>query len=682
MTRKSKKWLRFRAITLLVFFMVLFIALISRAFQLQILSGDTLKAQAERQHTKTLQFQHERGLILDRNGKKLAASIMVDSVCANPSKINNHRMVSSKLSSVLGMKRKAILKKLSSSKNFCWIARRVSPVQASNVKALNIDEVYLIKEPKRFYPNRKLAGQLLGFVGLDSTGLEGLELKYDSYLKGKPGKFLWGRDAKGKKIFLSESSTIEKQNESCNLILTIDSRIQHLVESQLDNAVRKTGAKGGIAIVMDPRTGGILAMVNEPAFNPNTFFRHSPGAWRNRVITDCFDPGSIFKPFLAAAALEESKVKETDMFYCENGAYVVGNKTIRDVKKHGELSFREILKYSSNIGAVKVLETLGKENFHQYIMNFGFGSKTEIDLPGESPGIIRNPENWTKVDTATAAFGQGVSVTAIQLITALSAIANDGVLMKPHVVHGLIDQKGRIVKEFAPAVARRVVSSATARRVASILTDVVEDEDGTGRNARIADVAVAGKTGTSQKFDFAEGRYSHDKVKTSFMGFFPADNPQVAILVVLDEPASPKWGGVAAAPVFKNIAEQISYLSYGVSDVSDGIRPTQLTVCTPEVNPTQMIDYVVKCVGGSDPGAPPRGPRDTTRGPRDTAKEHRDVTMLDFRGMSMRNVLKLSQERKLDLKIVGSGWAVSQKPYPGVPIKNNQPCTVFFSNGS
>ena len=650
MTGKSKRWLRFRIITLLMFFLVLFIALISRAFQLQILSGKTLKALAERQHTKTLQFQPERGLILDRNGEKLAASIMVDSVCANPAVINDPRKVSSKLSSVLRVKRRSILKQLSKSKNFCWIARRISPACASDVAALNIDGVYLIKEPKRFYPNRELAGQLLGFVGLDSRGLAGLELKYDSYLRGKPGEFLWGRDAKGKKIFLMGSPTAGKQDKNYNLVLTIDGRIQYLVESQLKDAVRKTGARWGVAVVMDPRTGEILSMANVPGFNPNTFFRYSSETWRNRAITDCFDPGSVFKPFLAAGALDAGVAAESDKFYCENGAYVVGNKTIHDVKKHKELSLREIVKYSSNIGSVKVLEILGKGKYYQYIRKFGFGSKTGANLPGESPGILRAPQNWTKVDTATIAFGQGVSVTAMQLIAALSAIANHGVLMKPYIVRRLVDQRGRVVKDFTPTVVGRVVSSATAKRVVSILTDVVGDEDGTGRSARIAGVAVAGKTGTSQKFDFAKGGYSHDKVRISFMGFFPGEDPHFAIIVVLDEPASHRWGGVAAAPVFKNIAEQILYRAKSI----------HLTTCATEAVPAHLIDYAVKCQD--------LGPSN-------------ESTMPDFKGMSMRNVLKLSQELGVDLKIVGSGWAVRQKPFPGVSIKNHQSCTVLFSAG-
>ncbi len=667
MKGRAKKWLRFRTTTLLVFFLVLFIALISRAYQLQVLSGKTLKVQADKQHTSTLQFQPERSLILDRNGEKLAASIMVDSVCANPSKIDNLEEVSSKLSSVLGIKRRSLLKKLSKSRNFCWVARKISPSQAESVKDIAIEGIFSIKEPKRFYPNRELAGQLLGFAGLDSRGLEGLELKYDSYLKGSPNKIFLGKDAKGGKIYSGDNPTAGKKSKNYNLILTIDSRIQYLVESQLNDAIKKTGAKGGVAVVMNPKTGEILAMANMPGFNPNTFFRYSPESWKNKVITDCFDPGSTFKPFLLAASLEENVIDENNRFYCENGSYAVGDRVIRDVKKYEDLSFREIIKYSSNIGAVKISEVLGKEKFYQYIQKFGFGSKTGIDLPGESSGILRQAEDWTKVDTATISFGQGISVTAIQLISAFSAIANHGVLMKPYVVRGLIDQNNRVVKEFTPTVIRKVISPATAEKLTSVLIDVVEGEGGTGRSAQIANVTIAGKSGTSQKFDFAEGSYSHDKVSVSFMGFFPAEDPCAVILVVLDEPANHRWGGVAAAPVFKNIAESILYWVEPSSLTTCATKtgrhdsgPTNLPASTSDVNTSDMADYSVKYVNltSSD-----------------------ESTMPDFRGMSIRNALKLSQERGIDLKIVGSGWALKQDPLPGVPTESNKSCTVSFSTG-
>jgi len=640
---------------ILVFFLVLSVALISRAFQLQVLSGESLKAKADRQHTRVLKLQTERGQILDRNGSVLAASLMVDSVYADPSRIKNRTRVSVRLSSILGLNKRKILKKLSRYKNFCWIARKISPGQSSAIKALNFDGVYLIKEPKRFYANRGSAGHVLGFVGMDSDGLSGLELKYNKYLKRVSREVLWGKDARGHRFYVKASADSKKEEENCTLILTIDSRIQHIVELQLKQAAERTGADGGTVIVMDPHTGEILAMANEPVFNPNVFSRYSSELRRNKAITDCFDPGSTFKPFLVAAALEEGVVKESDNIDCENGRYFIGRKVIHDAQgeKYEKLSLRDVLKYSSNIGSAKVAERLGKEKFYQYIRAFGFGSRTAVDLPGESSGILRKSENWTDFDFATIAFGQGVSVTAIQAITAMAAIANQGVLMKPHIVRGLVDSRGRVVKEFTPTVVRRVVSSLTAQRVTSMMIDVVEAEDGTGKNARIGDVTVAGKTGTSQKFDFGTGRYSSKKVQASFVGFFPAEDPQIVIFVILDEPKTKRWGGQAAAPVFKNISEQI--LRCFDSDVTEREVVTDernigiQNISTPEINNSHAE------IDGS--------------------------VMPDFTGMTMGNVLKIVREKGLHIKIIGSGWAVNQKPAPGSPIERRLRCSVLFRPG-
>ena len=368
MSNESRKWLKFRIATLLAFFLVLFIALGSRAFQLQILSSKSLKALAAKQHTQALQLQPDRGIIFDRNGEKLAATVMADSVCADPSKIDNPGEAAKTLASALGMDRAYIQKKLSGQKNFCWIARRIAPEQADRIQELGIEGIFIVKEPKRFYPSGELAGHLIGFVGIDASGLEGLELKYDQQLKGNPEKLLWTRDAKGQRLYPRvERHEETAQKENYNLVLTIDSRIQHLVESRLKLAVKAKDAKGGFAIVMDPRTGEILALANEMGFDPNTFSTVNPALGKNKAITDCFDPGSTFKPFLAAAALEEGAVTETDLFNCENGNYRVADRVIHEAqrKKHGTLNFRQILKYSSNIGSVKVAEKLGKEKFHQ-----------------------------------------------------------------------------------------------------------------------------------------------------------------------------------------------------------------------------------------------------------------------------------------------------------------------------
>ncbi len=663
MTGEPKKWLKFRIATLLIFFLVLFIALISRAFQIQVLSGKMLKTLAEKQHIKTLQIEPERGIIFDRNGEKLAASVMAHSVYADPSKISNPMEVANKVAPILNIDRNTVVRKVSGSKYFCWLARKIPPEQASKIEALNMDSVFLIKEPKRFYPNGELAGRLLGFVGLDYTGLEGLELKYDNYLKATPEKLTWARDARGSRLYPRVEKAVTQQEEGYNLILTIDSRIQHIVESNLTEAVKAKGAKGGFVIVMDPKTGEILALADQPGFDPNKFSSYNIGKGKNKAITDCFDPGSTFKPFLAAAALEEGIVKETDRFYCEDGTYRVSDRVFHEAnrKKYGTLTFHDILKYSSNIGCIKVSERLKKEKFYHYITQFGFGSKTGIDLPGEVSGLLRAPQNWTRVDASTIAFGQGVSVTAIQLITALSAIANNGLLMKPHIVRAVVDKQGRIIKKFETTPVRQVISPKTAKRLTAMLKDVVGDDDGTGKKAQIVNVDVAGKTGTSQKFDFARKAYSSEKVRTSFMGFFPAENPEIAILVTLDEPQRDKWGGVAAAPVFKNIGEQI--LTCFKTDIKENpfLVPEEEkkeSVKLKLVSAPQIISTQVDTEKGAD-----------------------EPFMPDFRGMTIKDALKKAREKGIDIKVTGSGWAVSQVPKAGVSIHRHRSCAVSFSAG-
>ena len=425
------------------------------------------------------------------------------------------------------------------------------------------------------------------------------------------------------------------------------------METHLKEAVISKGAKGGLAIVMDPKTGEILAMANEMGFNPNNVDGLTSEKWRNRAITDFFDPGSTFKPFLVAGALEEKIIKESDKFFCENGNYKVANRVIHEAnkKRHGVLSVPDILKYSSNIGAAKIAQKMGKEKFYDYIESFGFGVKTGIDLPGESAGLVRPVKNWVPVDTAMIGFGQGVSVTAIQLIAAVSAIANNGVLMKPYVVRGFADKDNRLIKLYTPTVVRKVISPDVAKRLTNMLTEVVGAVDGTGKNARIVNVAVAGKTGTSQKFDFTRGVYSSEKVRTSFMGFFPADNPQVAILVILDEPQKDKWGGVAAAPVFKNIGEQI------LNCFKTNIRETP--VFEKDTNKVQLVSA------------------QQTLTPQNVAGDDESI-MPDFSGLTIREAMKKAKAESIELKISGNGWAVRQYPQAHTPFGDERVCNVVF----
>jgi cell division protein FtsI (penicillin-binding protein 3) len=660
MVRESKKLLKIRLIVTMMFFGVLFVALISRAFQLQVLSGQKLKVLAQRQHTAVSKIQPERGIIFDRNGEKLAVSILADSVCADPSKIVDPEKDAQTLSAILGLDQQTVFKKLSSPKNFCWLARRISPEQAEKVKNAKIEGVFLVQEPKRFYPNGELAAHLLGFVGMDAVGLEGIEKKFDQDLRGRPEKLVWARDAKGKKLFLRVEKSELPDASNANLVLTIDSRIQYLVENHLREAVLSKGAKSGVAIVMDPKTGEILAMANQLGFNPNNVEGLTPEKWRNRAITDVFDPGSTFKPFMVAAALEEKVIKDSDRFYCENGNYRIANRIIHEAnrKRYGVLSVREILKYSSNIGSAKIAQKMGKEKFYQYIQKFGFGAKTGIELPGEVSGLVRPVQDWVPVDTAMIAFGQGISVTAIQLISAISAIANHGVLMKPYIVRGIADKDNRLVKLYTPTEVRRVISPEVAERVTKMLTEVVGAPDGTGKSAHIVNVSVAGKTGTAQKFDPARGVYSSEKVRTSFMGFFPAEDPQVAILVMLDEPQRDKWGGVAAAPVFRNIGEQI------LNCFKTNIRETPVF----ESDKVQKLQLV----SAQQPLTAPAATQEETI-------LNDEPMMPNFIGLTLREAIKKAKEESIELKISGSGWAVSQYPPARTPLGREKTCSVVFA---
>ncbi len=496
---------------------------------------------------------------------------------------------------------------------------------------------------------------MLGFVGIDSAGLEGLELKYDSYLKRKPEEMLWGRDAKGNPLFLKESLVTKKRDIGYNILLTIDSRIQYLVDSQLNEAVQRTGAKGGIAIAMDPKTGAILAMSQEPGFNPNAFQKTSAESKKNRAVVDCFDPGSTFKPFVAAAALEEGVAKETDRFNCENGNYAVANRVFHEAQRHryGQLTFREVLKYSSNIGAIKISQRLGKEKFYKYITDFGFGSKTGIDLPGEISGLLRPVSNWTNVDAMCDRFRPGDFRNCHPTHQrTFCHRQRRPVNEAPH-----CEGNSRYRGQYCQGVSAYRCKAGYISRY--ICPDGLHPHRCSwragryGKRARIENVAVAGKTGTSQKFDFAAHRYSSERVRTSFIGFFPADNPKVVLFVMIDEPQRDKWGGVAAAPVFRNISEQI-------------LRRYENNIGNQIIEERELPrDTGIRLIS-----APENIP---------AVNDNSRAIVPDFRGLTMKQAIKLARERGMELKVEGSGWAVSQSPLPGIAMGENTACAVAFS---
>lgn len=532
-----------------------FLCVVVRLFALQVVEATELSKRAERQHEKSVVLEGERGTIFDRQGRILATNVEVPSIYAIPSLIRDRKAVAPDLGRVLQSDARTVLKRLEGNKNFVWIERKVSPAVARSVMDLGVEGIGILNESQRFYPKRNLMGHLLGFAGMDNHGLEGIELKYDPLLRGEKGWAIVERDAFGHSIFQkgSESPAPSRGND---LVLTIDEVIQHIAETELDAVMEQTLAATGSVIVMDPKTGEILAMAVRPEFNPNRMEFEQPGQWRNRAVTDSYEPGSTFKIVTASAALEEGVASPGDIFYCEEGRMVVAGGVIRDHEKEGYLTFREVIQKSSNIGMIKIAMRMKDQQLYRHIRAFGFGEKTGIDLEGEAPGLIRDPKYWSGRSLASISIGQEVAATPLQIITAVSAIANGGALMRPHLVSEIRDPDGRMIKSFPPEIKRLAVSPQTAGKMMSILEGTVS-ENGTGEKAAIPGYRVAGKTGTAQKIDPATKRYSIQDTVSSFVGIVPAEDPRIVVLVVVDNPKGESWGGVVAAPVFKKIAEQV-----------------------------------------------------------------------------------------------------------------------------
>jgi len=549
----EKKYIRLRVIIVGSIFSLFFAVICAKAVYLQVFRGPWLSQKAANQYEVSCRSYGKRGTIYDTNIKELAISIDVASIAAYPPKIKNAQATAKSLSRVLKINRKSLVKKLASNKKFVWIKRKATPKEAEAVRNLKIAGIDFMSEHKRFYPNKTLAAQMLGFTDIDDHGLEGIEFYYNSYLQGAASKYTVLKDALGRSFDAEKTTGLNYSGN--NLILTIDSVIEYIMEKALEEAVTKFSAKSGMAIVMAPKTGAILALAHYPFFNPNAINDFNKKIWRNRIITDPFEPGSTMKIFAAAAAIESGSSSPNSIFYCENGAYKIGKHVIHDTHKHGWLSLQQIIKHSSNIGTVKFSEITGSESLYKTLRDFGFGAKTEIDCPGETAGSMASYRRWTKIDTGTISFGQGISVSALQLITATSAIANKGVLMKPYIVQAITDQNGRLIKSFGPRKVRRVLSEKTARTLAGIMKTVIT-EGGTGVNAALEGYSVCGKTGTAQKIG-EKGKYTDGKYISSFVGFLPEKMPKAVILVVINEPEKQHYGSIVAAPTFKKVASKI-----------------------------------------------------------------------------------------------------------------------------
>jgi cell division protein FtsI (penicillin-binding protein 3) len=630
--------LRTRTLILAAVLTLAFAGLASRLAWLMIVKRAELAGLAERQYSRTIALYGARGPIVDRHGAPLATSTPAESLFAQPRGLGDPVRVAAALASILEAPERELHAQLTSGKSFVWLRRKLAPDVAARVRALGEPGLGFVDEPLRLYPNRELAAHVLGFEGAEG-GLEGVERAWNDALAGTPGRAIVGRDALGREVVTQRVLTPPAPGRG--VMVTLDRTIQYLAEREIDAAYRRTQAKGAMAVAMDPRTGDILALALRPTFNPNAFLNvASRDVWRNRAITDPFEPGSTFKVILAAAALEEGVVRPDDRIWAENGKLTIARTTIHDWKKFGWLSFSEVLQNSSNVGSMKVGLALGPDRYHRYMTAFGFGAPTGVGLAGESRGVLRDPQRWSLLSLPTMSIGQEVSVTALQMLAAFGAVANGGILMQPRVVKAEFDAEGHEVSRVEPRAVRRVISAETARTLSRMLVQVVEH--GTGHFAAVPGYEVGGKTGTAQKLDPATRRYSRAPGVLSFIGFVPADAPRLVLLVLLDEPKNEKWGSEAAAPIFSAIAAPVlRYLDVAPSDAV----------------PIQIV---------TGPGAEGVG---GARVRLISTAEAATGSMPDVSGRTLREALAMLTPLGLRVELAGHGRVVQQSPAPGESVE-------------
>lgn len=533
-----------------------FVLAVVRLTDLMLLDHKSLSARASSQYKSKRNLHVSRGGIFDRKGRELAVNVDVFSAYCNPRLVDAPEKTARALARVTGKSYRTVLKRISSDKGFVWIKRKLDHAEAAELRSLGLEGMGYLPGVKRFYPNGLLASHVVGFVGVDNQPLEGIELRYDEQLKGRDESVQVIRDARGR--ILSEGMDFHRGGNA--LILTIDEGLQYILETELDKAYRQWEAVSASAIMMDPFTGEILAMANRPTYDLNHPADYKTSARRNRAITDSYEPGSTFKVITAAAVLEEGRVTPDTRFDCSKGYIKVGKKAIWDTHKNGVLTFREVIRMSSNVGTVMAAMELQKEDLHEYMKKFGFGSRTGIDLHGESPGKVRPLSEWSETALASASIGYGVAVTPLQILRAYAAIANGGVLPTPHVVSEIISPGGDTLYKFRPSEQKRAISARTAQILKEILVSVTQ-EGGTATGADVDGNRVAGKTGTARLLDPETGKYSKERYSSSFVGFAPADEPRMALVVLIYEPKGKYYGGQVAAPVFKEIVDKsLSYM--------------------------------------------------------------------------------------------------------------------------
>lgn len=652
-------------------------AALARLVDLQLLRYSDFLARAERQQQRIVEISPTRADILDRSLNELAMSTSLDSCFAVPVEISDADLAARLLASVLNLPSEEIATRLSSSRSFVWIARKLPPATVSRIRQLNLRGIYFQKENQRFYPKRDLAAAVLGYVDIDEKGLGGIEYQLDSQIRSKAARMLILTDAHNRWY----ESADKAPERGSSVILTIDENIQFVAEKELTTAIEETHARAGAVLVENPSNGEILAMASWPKFNPNAPGGSPPEARMNRAVGALYEPGSVFKIVTLSAAIDQGITRPDEVVDCQNGAIYIAGHRIRDHKAYGLLTVSQILAHSSDVGAIKIGLRLGAPKFYEYIRAYGFGELTGIDLPGENRGLLRRVENWTPVSVGSISMGQEVGVTPLQMINAVSAIANGGLLYRPHIVLAL--RRGSEMDQEPQPVPRRVVRETTAATMRAMLEGVVLN--GTGTKAQLDGYTSAGKTGTAQKIDPATGRYSATQLIASFVGFAPINNPAITILVQLDSPVGLHEGGSVAAPVFKRIAEQVLPYLNAPHDIP--VAPATLRAArrsqaneiaeVSDFDPAQVTSAAAADSAQDEPVSALRPV--SAWAPTVELAEGAGISVPDLTGKTVRQVTEICIQLGVNPVLAGAGTVQEQSPSPGAMVRRG--ASVIFRFG-
>jgi len=700
-------------------------AICGRLVILQIFDYGKFVKQAGHQQQRAIPLAAKRGVIYDRAGHELAMSVQVDSAFAVPTEVKDLPTAVNLITRITGDDYNVVLADCRAHKTFCWVARKANDETIERINSLKLQGIHFQKEPKRFYPARDLAAQVLGSVGMEDSGQSGIEHEFDDQLSGHPGKMFISVDAR--RQWFADVET--QPDPGDNLVLTIDKNIQYIAEKELEQAIHDTQAIAGTVIVENPHTGEILALANRPTFNPNSRKQITPGALTNRAVSYIYEPGSTFKLVTISAALEEKLTNPNELFDCQMGSIVYNGMRIRDSKPHGILPVWGVLAESSDVGSIKIALRLGEDRYYKYIRAFGFGQQTGIELPGETRGMTKPPSRWSKVSIAAISIGQEIGISAIQLAALISTFANDGVYVAPRIVAGTAPTtEGLQTVSFHPGSSHRVISSYTAAEMRSMMQKVVLE--GTGRRAILEGYTSAGKTGTGQKVDPATGAYSKTKYVGSFAGLAPLNNPQIVVVVILDSAVGPHQGGQVAAPVFRRVTQQVlEYLhvphdlplapqhqllmaKMKDKDLEEGtpdhpgepLETAEVNGNAPESAKTPNVGRtptpaapesdgnVVRAAmrepvsaGSSSPETPPTTPDANSAANKLPSTgtvvldvEQGGIEVPSFVGKTVRGAVEAAQDLGLELDAVGSGVARQQSPAAGTHVAAGARVTVQF----